>query len=271
MDARRFDLLARGVARLGTRRTLIRSFAIAAGGTLTTATAARALDATGATGVGGSDGTTICPPSGRPTRKVTAVPPFPVFIIGGSCDDLDESVRYNLIDAGSEAPDGDPEGASTAIAVAESMTAIRVPLSDLLADTHAVVIRAGSDDDALIACGEIGGALRGDALAIGLRERNGSGYAGIAKLTALDAQTSVDVYVAQDLFQTSETWTGLSVATTIDVNLREGSSEESAVITILPEGTQLTVVGEPIGSWLPVEVDETGDTGYVSAEYIEVQ
>jgi hypothetical protein len=272
MDARRFDLLARGFARLGSRRTLMRSMLVAAGGSLTSVSAARALDATGATGgIGGSDGTTICPPTGRPTRKVTGVAPFPAFIIGGSCSDLDESVRYNLIDVGAEAPDGDPEGASSAIGVYESMTAIRVPLADLLDGPHAVVVRAGSGNDALIACGDIGGALRGDALALGLRERNGSGYAGVAKLTAADSQTSVDIYVAQDLFDTDQSWEGLTVVTTIDVNLRDQASEDGGVIIVLGEGTELLVTGEPIGVWLPVEVVETGETGYISAEFIEAQ
>ena len=59
MDARRFDLLARGFARFGTRRSLLRSFAIAAGATASGATAARALDADSESfdAVGGTDAT----------------------------------------------------------------------------------------------------------------------------------------------------------------------------------------------------------------------
>ena len=121
MDGRRFDLLARGFAHFGTRRTLLRSLAVAATATAAGATTVRALDST-AEGVGGTDATGACPPSRRPTRRVTGAPPFPLFLVGGTCNDIDESISYNLIDAGAEVEGADPQGSSSAIISVRSLT-----------------------------------------------------------------------------------------------------------------------------------------------------
>jgi hypothetical protein len=267
MDARRFDLLARGIARLGSRRTLLRSLAIAAGGTVTASTVRADAELTGT----GSDGSGVCPPSWRPARTVTGIPPFPAFIVAGTCADPNERTTYNLIDPGSEEAGDDPTGASGAIPVWRSMTSIRVRLDDLLAEPHALVVHAGGSNDAMIACGEIGGILTDGSTAFGLREQNGSGYAGIATLTGADAQTSVNVYVAQELYQIMDSWEGVTVVTTIDVNLRDKPSEDGAVIEVLGEGTTLTVTGEARGEWLPVVNPATDEEGYVSSLYVEVQ
>jgi Bacterial SH3 domain len=269
MDARRFDLIARGVAENGTRRSLIRSLAVVVAGTVTTRRIVRA-DGEPA-GTGGSDGATVCPPSRRPARKVTGVAPFPTFVVGGVCDDLDESTSYNLIDAGSDESDDDPQGAGTAVRVARSMTSIRVRLDDLISDPHSIIIRAGGSTKELIACGEIGGVLTNNSLAFGLKEQNGSGYAGIAQLKGADSQTSIEVLLAQDLFELVDSWDGAVVVTTIDVNLRKKPSEDADVITVLGEGTVLTVTGPEEGEWIPVENQATGDTGYVNIAYVEIQ
>jgi hypothetical protein len=268
MDARRFDLFARGVAKIGTRRLLIRSMAIAASGTVTASSIVRA---DGDLAVGGADGSSVCPPSRRPTRKVTGVAPFPAFVVAGTCDDLDESTSYNLIDAGSDEADDKPQGADHAIPVARSSTSIRVVLDDLIADPHSIIVRAGGSNKQLIACGEIGGVLTNSSLAHGLKEQNGSGYAGIAQLTGADTQTSIEIFVAQDLFQLVDSWDGATVITTIDVNLREKPTEDSAVITVLPEGTVLSVTGPEQGAWIPVTDEASGDSGYVNIAYVEIQ
>lgn len=268
MDIRRFDRFARGVARMGTRRSLIRSLALAAGGTFTAHGLARA---DGDPAVGGSDGTTVCPPSRRPARKVTGVAPFPAFVVGGACDNLDEATSYNLIDAGSDDSGDSPEGAAPAIRVAKSLTSIRVPLDDLIAEPHAIVIRAGGSNKELIACGEIGGVRVNSTLAHGLKEQNGSGYAGIAHLKGANGQTAIDIFLAQDLFELADSWDGAIVVTTIDVNLRTQPSESGDVIAVLAEGTVLTVTGAEIGDWIPVENGATGDTGYVNIAYVEIQ
>jgi hypothetical protein len=270
MDARRFDLFARGIARMGSRRSLLRSLALAAGGTVAVSSTARALDAANSA-VGGSSGTSTCPPSRRPTKRVTAVAPFPVFIVGGTCDNIDKTISYNLIDAGAEEA-GDPaKGPKTAIGVARSLTSIRVKLDDLLAEPYAVAVHAGGSNDDLIACGDIGGVLTNNSVALGLQERNGSGYSGVARLAANDSQTAIDVFVAQDLFELVDSWEGATVVTTIDVNLRDKPSQDSNVVAVLGEGSVLTVTGPAEGEWLPVKNDATGDTGYVSSNYVEIQ
>lgn len=268
MDARRFDLLARGIARLGSRRSLLRSLAIAAGGTL--AASGTVLADAENTGTG-SGGAAVCPPSWRPTRRVTGIPPFPAFIVAGTCDKPDGKTNYNLIDVGAEEAGDDPVGASGAIPVWRSMTSIRVRLDDLLAEPHALVVHAGGTNDEVIACGEIGGVLTDSSVAFGLRERNGSGFAGTSELRGEESQTSVNIFVAQDLFEIMDSWDGAVVVTTIDVNLRDKPSEDGAVIEVLGEGTVLTVTGEAKGEWLPVENNATGETGYVSSRYVEVQ
>lgn len=267
MDARRFDLLARGIARIGSRRTLLRSLAIAAGGTMTATTVRADAELNGV----GSDGSAVCPPSWRPTRRVTGVAPFPAFIVAGTCSDPDGKISYNLIDAGAEEAGDEPVGASGAISVWRSMTSIRVRLDDLLAEPHALVVHAGGTNDEMIACGEIGGVLTDGSVAFGLRERNGSGYAGTTQLRGVDGQTSVEVFVAQDLFEIMDSWEGAIVVATIDVNLRDEPSEDGAVIDVLGEGTVLTVTGEARGEWLPVVNNATGDEGYISSLYVEVQ
>jgi len=202
---------------------------------------------------------------------VAGAPPFPLFVIGGTCSKPDESISYNLIDAGSEAVDADPEGSESAIVAVRSLTDIRVLLEDLLAEPHAVVVRASATSDTDIACGDVGGVLANGVVAFGLKERNGSGYAGTAELSQQDDQTRVNVLIAPDLFELGDSWEGAVVVTIIDLNLREEPSEDAAVITVLAGGTVLTVTGPGEGEWLPVEVDETGETGYVSSTYVVIQ
>lgn len=270
MDARRFDRLARGVARLGSRRSFLRSVAMAAGGSIAVARPALALDST-SSGVGGSTSSSVCPPSRRPTKKVSATAPFPVFIVGGSCDSPDGTISYNLIDAGAQSAGDKRQGAKGAIYAASSVTSIRVRLDDLIAKPHAIVVRADNTSGDLIACGEVGGSIVDRTLAMGLKERNGSGYAGVAALTSDDAQTMVSLYIAQDLFELVDSWEGQTVVATDDINLRDSPSEKGKVVAVLGAGSVLTVTGPAQDDWIPVTNEVTGDSGWVNINYVEIQ
>ncbi|MCC6790777.1 MAG: SH3 domain-containing protein [Thermomicrobiales bacterium] len=68
--------------------------------------------------------------------------------------------------------------------------------------------------------------------------------------------------------------TGAKVVTTEDlVRLRESPSTEGEIVADMAEGTELTVTGAPEEgdgfTWYPVEDPETGDEGYVVAQFIE--
>lgn len=57
-----------------------------------------------------------------------------------------------------------------------------------------------------------------------------------------------------------------------DTNLRDGPGLDTGVIATLPLGTALTVTGPPVTAdgfvWWPVEVTESGETGYVAEELL---
>jgi hypothetical protein len=66
---------------------------------------------------------------------------------------------------------------------------------------------------------------------------------------------------------------GAFVATSAELNLREGPSPDSAPVVVLPEGTKLQVTGEfqEAGQcdWWPVTVVDTGQSGFVIEQYLE--
>ncbi len=94
--------------------------------------------------------------------------------------------------------------------VQQSITTLEASLTDLVEQGLVLVIAESQEQPGnVIACGEVGGqvsmqmagmVMPGDELAIGLREQNGSGFAGIARFTADGLSTSVHVYLAQGLF-----------------------------------------------------------------------
>ncbi|MDF3015936.1 MAG: Bacterial domain, partial [Thermomicrobiales bacterium] len=66
---------------------------------------------------------------------------------------------------------------------------------------------------------------------------------------------------------------GAVVATTAELNLREGPSTDSAAVAVLPEGSRLQVTGEfqEAGQcdWWPVTVVDSGQSGFVIEQYLE--
>lgn len=111
-------------------------------------------------------------------------------------------------------PTGPGEGAAPVTPVLSSVTAVggrpvEVSIDALLAEAWSVGVRFANDqallvqgrtvEETYIACGEVGGVRLADgSLALALRQRNGSGYAGVAYLTpdpADPARTHVAVFL----------------------------------------------------------------------------
>jgi hypothetical protein len=63
---------------------------------------------------------------------------------------------------------------------------------------------------------------------------------------------------------------GTRVVTTIDVNLRAEPSQDAPVITILGQGVELEVTGPPQDGWVPVVEPGSGQSGYVSDQFLTV-
>ncbi|MDQ3030310.1 MAG: heavy-metal-associated domain-containing protein, partial [Actinomycetota bacterium] len=117
----------------------------------------------------------------------------------GTCADLDPNPYLPLADV---APvTGEPMGAPTGISVAVSVTLLDIPLDAFRAEEYAIDVHEGADAiDRQVACGAVGGVMIGNDLVIGLRELNGSGAAGVARLRADGERTEVTVYLGQGLF-----------------------------------------------------------------------
>ena len=97
-------------------------------------------------------------------------------------------------------PDGDAQGASVAAPVETSLTTLDLPLDDLLADDHVLVVFDEDDDTVPLACGAIGGIVAGDgSLALGLPLVGESLYSGIATLTPDGDQTIATIALARNL------------------------------------------------------------------------
>ena len=56
--------------------------------------------------------------------------------------------------------------------------------------------------------------------------------------------------------------------TSIDVNLRSAPAEDAEVISILGQGVELEVTGPPVDGWVPVTEPSSGQTGFVSSQFV---
>ena len=145
----------------------------------------------------------------------------------------------------------------------------------------------------------------GDELAVGLQERGQSAYSGIGWLQSEGERTLVRVFLARGLESegaaaapqaaVAETavpeaepavveaaqpagtpvvgpatplGAGARVITSIDVNLRAEPAEDAEVVTILGQGVELEVTGTPVNGWVPVTEPSTGQTGFVSDQFV---
>lgn len=138
---------------------------------------------------------------GAPVRAQGAgEAPHPIHIHSGTCDNLGDVV-FPLTDVKLNTA-GETFG-SPAIPVEESETEVAVTLSDLLSSPHAINIHESADAiQNYIACGNIGGRVVDGDLEVGLREINGSGHYGVAKLDGDDDNVDVEIYLAWDKEQT---------------------------------------------------------------------
>lgn len=134
---------------------------------------------------------------GAPVRAQDAgEAPHPIHIHSGTCDNLGDVV-FPLTDVKLNTA-GETFG-SPAIPVEESETEVAVTLSDLLSSPHAINIHESADAiQNYIACGNIGGRVVDGDLEVGLREINGSGHYGVAKLDGDDDHVDVEIYLAWD-------------------------------------------------------------------------
>jgi hypothetical protein len=119
-------------------------------------------------------------------------------------DDDDNGRRLPGSSAFQPSSGGDFVGAEDASVVEGSEDSdIGIGLDALLADPHVIAVFESDNSETIIACGSIGGFFSGDddTLAVGLREQNNSGFAGVALLDDDDDdnELDVDLYIARDV------------------------------------------------------------------------
>jgi hypothetical protein len=138
------------------------------------------------------------------------VPAHPANILAGTCDDLDPVATAQLSHVSVLVNDGDdadntPQGVLTAGRVLLSSTeGVELSMEDILASAHSISIYLSDEEiDTPIACGEIGGVVVDGDLYIGLRDVNGSGYFGVARLSEDGDSTNVDIFLAEPTDETA--------------------------------------------------------------------
>jgi plastocyanin len=156
----------------------------------------------------------------------------PAHIHSGSCATLGDVV-YPLNDVGGPMMDangtpmaGMEMGASSAIPTDVSITTVQADLNTLLGSAYAINVHESAENIGnYIACGDIGGAVMGSDLAIGLGELNNSGYSGVAWLHDNgDGTTTVTVFLTE-----AEGEGGGEGAATAEAGATGGESAASAM------------------------------------------
>ena len=127
-----------------------------------------------------------------------ASPPRPSHVHTGDCDEPGAVIQPLTALA---VPGGEFSGNADAVLAEAAFTQIPRTLDELLADDHSVKIHLSKERiETYLACGDIGGTVDGQgALIVGLKEQDGSGYAGIAYLVPAGGGTSVSVMIAKML------------------------------------------------------------------------
>lgn len=126
-----------------------------------------------------------------------ASPPRPSHIHEGDCDEPGAVIQPLT---SLTVPGGEVLGNSDAVVAEAAFTSIPQTLAELLAEDHSLKVHLSQEQiEIYLACGDIGGALDANgALIVGMKEQDGSGYAGIAYLEEQgNGTTSVSVMIAQ--------------------------------------------------------------------------
>ena len=142
--------------------------------------------------------------SAGPTRA-HAADGHPAKIHEGTCEALGR-VTFPLTGVGAsvdleQTPIATPTSVNPQVSyqVLISETTIPASLETLLSGEHAVMIYETDEDLQAIACGNIGGALMGDTLVVGLAEMGVPGHTGFALFDADGDQTMVTILFGHGL------------------------------------------------------------------------
>ncbi len=143
--------------------------------------------------------------AGAETASAHAADGHPAKIHEGTCEALGP-VAFSLTGVGAtvdldENPIATPQPVNedAAFEVATSQTTIDTSLDDLVASDHAIMLYEDDEGMAAIACGNLGGAMMGDTLVVGLGEAGMAGHVGFALLTPNGDKTDVTLLVGEDL------------------------------------------------------------------------
>lgn len=124
----------------------------------------------------------------------------PAAIYAGTCDTADFTGNPVAVLSETTAPEGESQGADDASAVEISTTTLGLPLDDILAEDHVLVVFDEGDDTVVLACGPIGGIMMEDGtLAFGLAAVDESRFSGVAYLTEDGDQTQATIFLAENL------------------------------------------------------------------------
>ena len=215
MDARRFDAIAKALSSAPSRREVIRNFSLLAAAAVTLRPGFASADSGSGGPVGGSvpvgsgtptttDGTggtsgdvggnAVCLPIAKTGADSGFLPPFYAEIIEGTCDTADGASVFELIeiDAGENVVAVPP-----AAFMSRSVTTVESSIDDLVDTRYSIVVRISPDDPTIVSCGEIGGTRQDDELAVGIKERNNSGYSGVSLIRGTNGTSLVYVFLGR--------------------------------------------------------------------------